>query len=101
MSDVVPKFAIGDKVRIVNYGHLIWQNKNFNNEPMMAFPLYTEDENCWWLDMSPDLVGQIGIIQQATVTQGHSQYAIDGIKGKHAWYDDEQLEMISENPNTH
>lgn len=95
-----PKFAIGDKVRIVEYGHLIWENKNFD-QPKLSFPVYVEDDAMRWLDMSPHLVGQEGIIQKVTITQGQPQYAIDGIPQKHAWYDEQQLEMISENPNTH
>lgn len=66
------KFQVGDQVKVVNYGSLVWP---YNEPPY---------------DIHPELVGEVGII--ATV-DGNS-YAIDGIPGKHAWYDDGQLELV-------
>ncbi len=93
-----PIFGIGDKVRIVKYGHPIWESKN-TNEPKLSYPVIAEDENLRYLDMSPGLVGQEGLVDKVTITQGIPQYAIDGIKDKHAWYNEEQMEMINRNPN--
>lgn len=93
-----PIYGIGDKVKIVKYGHLILESKNVDH-PKLSFPLIEEDENMRWLDMSPDLVGQEGLVSEVSITQGIPNYAIDGIKGKHAWYDEEQMEMIIENKN--
>ena len=93
-----PIYGIGDKVRIVNYGHPIWENKNVD-QPKLSFPVITEDENIRWLDISPQFVGQTGVVDKVKVTQGIPEYAIDGIKDKHAWYSENQMEMVNKNPN--
>ena len=93
-----PIYSIGDKVKIVNYGHPIWVNKKVE-ELKLSFPLIREDENVRILDMSPDLIGQEGIVSEVSMTQGIPNYAIEGIKGKHAWYQEGQMEMINANPN--
>ncbi len=79
------KFVIGDKVRIINYGHHIWERGEWDGKIKM-------------IDLSPDLVGKEGIVSKATLTQGIPQYAVDGLR-KHAWYNEDQLLMIQQNPN--
>ena len=79
MSD--SKFKIGDKVRIIGYGHLFWSY----DKPSDKIPT--------WYDMSPELVGQIGIIANITNTQGIPKYALKG-PNKYAWYDEKQLEKV-------
>ena len=81
MEDRKPIYAIGDKVKIVKYGHPYWVNK---------------DGDIIVKDMSPELIGQKGLVDEVTITQGIPMYAIDGIKGKHAWYNEDQMELISE-----
>ena len=114
------KFVIGDKVRVVKYGHAGWQSKDhypkakqwgdtlagkiwFSDKHFIA-PLdknakppniLSEDKYGYTTDSSPELVGKIGII--ADVSDG--EYAINGIPGKYAWYNEEQLEMVNPNPN--
>lgn len=94
-----PKYGIGDKVKVVNYGSLIWESKNCPDQEKLSFPLIYEDEKFRYLDMSSKLVGQSGLIDSVNITQGKPQYSISGIEGKHAWYDEGQLELISKNPN--
>jgi hypothetical protein len=96
-EDRKPIYGTGDKVKIVKYGHLIGGSNNDPSE--RSFPLIGVDGNIRWLDMSPHLVGQEGIISKAEMTQRIPGYAIEGIKGKHAWYDEEQMEMVNKNPN--
>jgi len=79
------KFGIGDKVKIINYGHQIWERIEGTDKVNI-------------IDIHPDLVGQIGMISKAEITQGIPEYAIEGL-AKHAWYDEGQLEMVSRNPN--
>ena len=88
-----PKFGIGDKVRIVNYGSIMVETTR--NAPIKGWPIIKETKDWRYVDFQPELVGKIGLIREAT--QG--QYALSGIKGKEAWYDQGQLEMISINPN--
>lgn len=93
------KFKAGDKVRIINYGHLVWQVGG--------------GKEISWVDISPELVGK-----QATVDgsyadfielgkpnflghrneQNEKQYALLGVS-KHAWYNEEQLELIEYEPD--
>lgn len=72
------KFGIGDKIKVVNYGH----------RPSMGT-----------FDMSASAVGKEGLVCEVTNTQGVWQYAVEGIPEKHAWYKEDQLEMINKNPN--
>lgn len=90
-------YSIGDKVRIVKYGFILWESKN-SDQPRLTFPLIHETESLRYLDMSPELVGQEGIVSKVTITQGVPKYAISGISGKSAWYDEQQMELINQ-PN--
>lgn len=78
-------YGIGDKVRIVNYGHNIYT--------------YNKKDGTKTVDLSPDIVGKEGIVSKAIRTRDTPQYAIDGLHGKHAWFSEDQMEMISRNPN--
>lgn len=81
------KFKIGDMVRVVNYGHPILMSPDMLAQT--SFPVIGGR----WVDIDKDVVGQTGVVVEAQVTQGRSQYAVEG-PSKHAWYDDEQLELI-------
>lgn len=123
------KLKAGDKVKIVEYGHLMFRYKKGYQEESdmfariqieydnrMAEMLYGEGgfvpkdssnakgksepdniyKDCgdmWWIDINPSIVGQEGVICKVINTQGRLQYAVDGIKGKYAWYDEKQLEL--------
>lgn len=122
------EFKIGDNVKVVKYGALMWKWKKnyqeesdyfakaqieFNNSMSeMLFGesavkedssnakgksepdnIYLETKDMWWIDTLPSIVGQEGVVCQVTNSQGRLKYAIDGIKGKHAWYNGEQLEI--------
>lgn len=124
------KLKVGDKVKVVEYGHLMFRyKKGYQAESDMFARMQIESDNrmaemlfgeggfvpkdssnakgkpepdniykdcgdMWWIDMSPELVGQEGVVSQVTISQGRLQYAVDGISGKHAWYDDKQLELV-------
>jgi hypothetical protein len=87
------KFGIGDKVRIVNYGSILIETTR--DAPVERFPIIKETKYWRYVDYQPELVGKIGLIREAS----GGQYALSGIKGKEAWYDAGQLEMINRNPN--
>lgn len=86
------KYKIGDKVRIVNYGHLIYESSK--NENPLKFKTISDDGNIRIMDMLPEIVGKEGVIVDISETQGEVSYAIDGIVGKHAWYNEDQIELI-------
>ena len=52
-----------------------------------------ETEDSWAIDINPDLVGQIGVITDAHLTQGIPTYALFGIEIKSAWYNEKQLKL--------
>ena len=74
------KFLLGDQVKVVNYGH--WR--------------IDYDENKGWskVDTSKGIIGKVGIISEVSLIQDIAYYAIEGISGKHAWYQDNQLELV-------
>ena len=73
------KFNIGDKVRIVDYGHLVWTRAN--------------DGEVKWIDISPEIVGNTGVINERSNTGG---YSLDVDDFKSAWYSHEQLELVKD-----
>ena len=77
------KYKIGDPVEIVDYGHLIYMNKNGKAISH---------------DITPNIIGKKGIIASTSNTQNIPTYAIDGIPGKHAWYDENQLKLTEPLP---
>lgn len=87
-----PIYKVGDKVEIVNYGHLIFESKNVKER--MSFPLIKETEKLRWLDMSADLVGQEGIVEEVSTSGENPSYVIRGVKGKSAWYDEGQMKLV-------
>jgi len=94
-SEQPPLYGIGDKIKIVKYGHPIWQNKH-SGEPKMKLPLIAEDENMWWFDLQSKLVGKVDIVCGMTTTQGVHRYSLQKYG---SWYSEEQMEMVSQNPN--
>ena len=94
------KLKIGDTVKIINYGHPIsitkkawsdWFAKGYCDTEIPK-NLLQEDETFYTYDMSPEVVGQIGKVQ---VISNISGYCLSGIKGKFAWYNEEQLEKYN------
>lgn len=96
MTERQPLYGIGDKVKIVNYGHLIWENKEVYPKPSTSFPIYHETENVRWLDMSPHLVGRMDLIEKVSVVQGTPKYSLNK---NGAWFAEENLELVNKNPN--
>ena len=84
-------YKVGEKVEIVKYGHLIWQTQKAEGSML---PVYYEDENMVWYDVSPQMVGQQGVVIKAEITQGKTKYSIGGLTGKSAWYNEEQLKKL-------
>jgi hypothetical protein len=61
--------------------------------------IYKEGDDMWIVDVCPELVGQQGIVEKSTNTQNQIKYALQGVKGKYAWYDEGQLKL-SDAPKT-
>ncbi len=74
------KYNNGDRVRIVNYGHPIWEYNKAGDKYSI-------------LDLRPGLVGKEATIVNSKVTQGKEQYklAIDDY-GEISWFGLKQLE---------
>lgn len=73
----------GDKVRVINYGHHIWEWQEINSERVLKT-----------IDICPETVGRKGIIDKIITTQSITNYGLTQIKGKLAWYHRDQLEKI-------
>lgn len=96
MDERMLKFKNGDHVRIINYGHFYWAHKEFYNSLKLTFPVIRQIGDVLHLDMMPELIGRTGVIKQASNTQNIPTYSIEGIKEKHAWYHENQLELVTE-----
>ena len=91
-----PKFKLGDKVKIVNYGAIVWTSKRLSKSVIPdSYKFLEENDTVFVYDTNPDLVGQEGIVEKVS----GNQYALQG-PYIHAWYNEEQLELINANPNT-
>lgn len=96
-----PLYGMGDRVRVVKFGSLVFLRKSENPLDCMFqdSPIIYDNGTTCWIDISPYLVGQEGIIDGLSDVQGIYKYSISGIKQKHAWYTEEQLEIVKRNPN--
>ena len=93
MEEIKPAYGIGDKVRIVNYGHLVWVSKN-ESKPNKS--IIMSDADRWWVDMAPELVGQTGLVQKVIETQNVISYSVYKVG---SWFSEGQLELVSRNNN--
>lgn len=86
---------IGDKVKIVNYGHAIWISKDSTDYKIFKDKIIYDGGDICTMDIHPELVGQQGVIQNKYKQyDGSFLYALEGIRGKSAWYEEQQLEKI-------
>lgn len=119
MEDRKPLYDTGDKVKIVNYGHLYWQfkhsyreqsliMKNLKNEQECRFfdvvptkikegdshpkNIIFEEEDKWWCDISPEKVGREDVIEKVEIVQNIPKYSL--VKNG-AWYTEQQLELLN------
>lgn len=85
---------IGDKVRIIKYGHPIrWSKEAYHHISKSEDKpghIIEEGNYHYLLDKSPEMVGQEGII--CTILNG--SYSLAGVEGKQSWYNEEQLEKL-------
>ena len=75
MENNIPAFIVGEQVEIINYGSMIWDGTGDVSK---------------WIDISPELLGEIGIVYEVVITQGRCKYALKG-PSKSAWYFEDQL----------
>jgi len=85
--------GIGDVVVIVNYGHASFLNKKAFSSTKLK--IIQEDDSSIVVDISPEMLGRKGFIQK--IVDG--QYSLTYIQGKQAWYNRDQLKLISRNSN--
>lgn len=88
-------FKIGDQVQVIRYGHLYWSyeeapGKQIGVDPESKVKIY---------DMSPELVGQKGIVTEVIKTQGKYQYSLSGLS-KSSWYNEKQLKAVLSAPKS-
>ena len=81
------KFKIGDKCKIVKYGHLIRENKKMEGQSL-DLPTYYEDDMFRWVDIGPERIGKEVII--AGISSDGKSYSTDLF----SWASVNQLELI-------
>ncbi|MBT7928819.1 hypothetical protein HN682_02715 [Candidatus Peregrinibacteria bacterium] len=83
------KYNKGDRIRIINYGHQIWEQSGVPGKVKV-------------IDLSPELVGQLGTIQysyndlyDSKLRRSAEQYSIKFDNGREvSWFTPNQLERI-------
>lgn len=60
------------------------------------YPTISETDESRWIDISPEKIGDQGIISKVVETQGVYQYAIESLG---SWYNEGQMKMINKNTN--
>lgn len=86
------KFTTGDRVRIVNYGHLMWIKKEQYHLMKMKLKIFKECEDDYWCDIYPEKIGKeytVGRIN--TIGTG---YEMLGFGDSWCWADKNQLELV-------
>ena len=81
------KYKVGDKCRIVNYGHLLWSYYD------MDLPIYAKDSegNPNWYDTHSEYIGKKVVIQSIRVSDNSGiQYSTSLF----SWASEEQLQLI-------
>lgn len=84
------KFKTGDKVRIVNYGHLIWSWTEIKETATFKFIGQSENK-MFWYDMCPERVEKEDVVLEVKETQDSWGYSL---VNNGAWYSDKNLELI-------
>lgn len=87
------RYKVGDRVRVVHYGHAIWEHKS-EDISVSSFPIIQQSDEWIVRDMSPEMIGREGIVKTVSLAQGKPSYALSEIKGKAAWYNEDQLELV-------
>jgi hypothetical protein len=87
------KFNRGDRVRIVNYGHLMWVSVSQSSLIGSNFPLYKRSGDVNWYDVSDYLIGQEGVVRSVINENQRPLYSLKG-PNKTCWYDEGQLELV-------
>lgn len=94
-------FKVGDKIRIVNYGHRLWWHKSdwekYKNTVGSKMTPYanSEDGKILFFDLAPEKIGREDVIIKHTESQPNfHQYALEK---NGAWFSPNQLELINDN----
>ena len=92
-----PKYRLGDVVKIVNYGHLIWAWEDAIGDAPISFKEYSRDEpeeeggrTLIWFDIAPQVVGEKAIIGEIDKGRYRLQFMPNG--NKSAWFTEIQME---------
>ncbi len=95
---MIKDIQIGDKVEIVKYGSLMWENTDVQTyfSACKSFKEYSRNGSIIWFDTNPELIGKHGVVVGISPTGG---YKLDGIPKKTAWYDEKQLKIIQKGVN--
>jgi len=89
------KFKIGDRCKIVKYGHLVWVsrkeydlNKSYSS---LNLPIVMQDKDYLWIDLRPEYVGKEVVI--TGIGSNKQSYSTDLF----SWAGNNQLQLIENN----
>ena len=90
-------FKVGDWVKVVNYGSVMWIHKEMVKKMedvglLQRWNQISETETSIIYDSAPYRIGTIDFIEQIKETQGQIKFALS----KSAWYNLDQLEKIDD-----
>ena len=85
------KFKLGDRVEVVGYGSLMWENKHYHPTSSTSFPVIGENEDFRFLDPLSGIVGKTGVVVERSVNDDRWSYSLKGIPEKRSWYYEDQL----------
>jgi hypothetical protein len=94
-AETSSKFNVGDPVKIVNYGNIYWESKKSGMGMHLHYPVINEDEDTYYVDTNPELVGKLAIIDKYELVQGKHRYGLmlTDSNNHMAWFNEGQLEL--------
>jgi hypothetical protein len=95
-----PKFSVGDHVKIVNYGNIYWESKKSGMGYHLHFPVIKEDNDTYYVDTNPELVGKLAIVDKRELLQGKFRYGLMLTENNNhmSWFFESQLELNKTKP---
>jgi hypothetical protein len=92
MKKKLNKFQTGDRIEIVNYGHIAWCGEEFKAAMFPEAKVLNKKDRLLTIDTNPSLIGKKGIIVEQSKCQGNYEYAIKFDAGGYsAWYFEGQI----------
>lgn len=87
-----PKFKLGDRVKIVNYGCKLTISKQDYKDFELKYPILKDKGNFLIVDDRPERLGKITTIEKVDADNFGNQYSTTTMG---SWYDESQLKKLN------